>query len=102
MKRLLCEACGANNLSSENGYIICNYCGSRYLMKEESIKTTSEISIGDDVAKLLAKCKSDPKMHCSMNYNQPKKYAVDGVLYYAKYLKEYYNVIAVAVSGTKT
>lgn len=61
MKRLLCEACGANNLSSENGYIICNYCGSRYLMKEESIKTTSEISIGDDVAKLLAKCKSDPK-----------------------------------------
>ncbi len=61
MKRLLCEACGANNLSSENGYIICNYCGSRYLMKEESIKTTSEISIGDDVAKLLAKCKSDSK-----------------------------------------
>ena len=61
MKRLLCESCGANNLSSENGYIICNYCGSRYLMKEESIKKTSEISIGDDVAKLLAKCKSDPK-----------------------------------------
>ena len=61
MKRVFCEACGANNLSSENGYIICNYCGSRYLMKEESINTTSEISIGDDVAKLLAKCISDPK-----------------------------------------
>lgn len=51
---------------------------------------------------IVVECKSDPKMHCSMNYNQPKKYAVDGVLYYAKYLKEYYNVIAVAVSWTKT
>jgi hypothetical protein len=37
-------------------------------------------------------------MHRSEKYNQPKKYAVDGVLYYAKYLKEFYNVIAVAVS----
>ena len=30
----------------------------------------------------------------------PKKYAVDGALFYAKHLKEDYNVLAVAVSGT--
>ena len=29
-------------------------------------------------------------------------FAVDGVLYYAKFLKEEYNVVAIAVSGTTT
>lgn len=30
----------------------------------------------------------------------PSKYAVDGALFYAKHLKDEYNVLAVAVSGT--
>ena len=33
--------------------------------------------------------------------DHPKDFAVDGALYYAKYLKEYFNVIAVAISGAK-
>lgn len=41
------------------------------------------------------------KDHQSLGLNKPKKYAVDGVLYYAKFLKDNYNVIAVAVSGTE-
>ena len=40
------------------------------------------------------------KKHCSPNLNKPGGFAVDGVLYYAKFLKREYNVIAVAVSGT--
>jgi 16S rRNA G966 N2-methylase RsmD len=33
--------------------------------------------------------------------DHPKNYAVDGALYYAKFLKDDYNVIALGVSGTK-
>lgn len=42
------------------------------------------------------------KQHSSEKLNKPKEYAVDGVLYYAKYLKNYFNVIAIAISGTST
>lgn len=50
---------------------------------------------------LVVECKNSTKKHRSENLNHPKDFAVDGVLYYAKYLKEYFNVIAVAVSGGK-
>jgi hypothetical protein len=35
-----------------------------------------------------------------VKYNHPKDFACDGVLYYAKYLKAKFNVIAIGVSGT--
>lgn len=44
--------------------------------------------------------KRSPKKHISDGLNKPKDFAVDGVLYYAKYLKEEFNVIAIAISGT--
>lgn len=50
---------------------------------------------------MIIECKKTPKKHASINLNKPKQFAVDGVLYYAKYLKEKFNVIALAVSGTK-
>lgn len=40
------------------------------------------------------------KKHQSEDLNRPNGYAVDGILYYAKFLKQEYNVIAVAISGT--
>lgn len=49
---------------------------------------------------LVVECKNTTKLHQSENFNQPSKYAVDGALYYAKYLKDKFNVIALAVSGT--
>ncbi|MFI3241445.1 MAG: N-6 DNA methylase [Alphaproteobacteria bacterium] len=49
---------------------------------------------------IVVECKNTAKKHCSENLNKPKDFAVDGVLYYAKFLKEDYNVIAIAVSGT--
>jgi len=49
---------------------------------------------------IVIECKKTVNKHCSEKMNQPKDYAVDGVLYYAKFLKEEYNVIAIAVSGT--
>jgi len=50
---------------------------------------------------IVIECKKSAKNHESEKRNKPKNYAVDGVLYYAKFLKKEYNVIAVAVSGTK-
>ncbi len=50
---------------------------------------------------IVVECKSSVKKHASEELDHPKDYAVDGVLYYAKFLKDNYNVIAVAISGTK-
>jgi len=50
---------------------------------------------------IVIECKKTVQQHESEKRNKPKGYAVDGVLYYAKFLKKEYNVIAVAVSGTK-
>lgn len=49
---------------------------------------------------LIVECKKSVKDHESKQKNRPQKFAIDGVLYYAKHLKEDYNVLAVAVSGT--
>lgn len=49
---------------------------------------------------IVIECKKSCKNHSTEDYNHPKDYAVDGVLYYAKFLKKEYNVIAIAVSGT--
>ena len=45
-------------------------------------------------------CKKSVKFHESDNFVHPADYAVDGALYYAKYLKSEYNVIAIGISGT--
>ena len=51
---------------------------------------------------IVIECKKSILLHESVNKDQPAKYAVDGVLYYAKFLKEEFNVIAVAESGIDT
>lgn len=50
---------------------------------------------------IVVECKKSVKFHKSEDFSKPKDYAVDGVLFYAKHLKAEYNVIAVAISGTK-
>ena len=59
------------------------------------------ITFNDDIHTIIVvECKNNAKKHCSANLNKPNGFAVDGVLYYAKFLKKEYNVIAIAVSGT--
>lgn len=61
------------------------------------------ITFDDDINTIIVvECKNSIKKHCSVNINKPNMFAVDGVLYYAKFLKEEYNVVAIAVSGTTT
>jgi len=52
---------------------------------------------------ILVECKSEIKHHINKKNEEinPQKYAVDGVLHYAKYLKKDFNVIAIAVSGER-
>lgn len=49
---------------------------------------------------LIVECKKNIKDHESLSLDCPKKYAVDGALFYAKHLKEGFNVISLGVSGT--
>jgi len=61
------------------------------------------ITFNDDIHTIVVvECKNSAKKHKSANLDCPNAFAVDGVLYYAKFLKEEYNVIAVAISGTTT
>ena len=50
---------------------------------------------------IVIECKPELKFHKSKDGKEPEKYAVDGVLHYAKFLNKEFNVIAIAVSGER-
>ena len=59
------------------------------------------ITFNDDISTIIVvECKNSTKKHCSEKNDKPNGFAIDGALYYAKFLKDEYNVIIVAVSGT--
>lgn len=93
LKSCLQQAGGKPKVCSLTDYT----CGGTGKAKPEFIITFNS----DPNLIIVVECKASPKMHKSEQLNRPKDYAVDGVLYYAKFLKRHYNVIAVAVSGTK-
>ena len=76
MEALVCSNCGANALIRKNDYMVCPYCDSRFAITREERRSLfgsshhvalshndvdSSITLDDDVANLLRKCKSDPK-----------------------------------------
>ena len=61
MKLVVCERCGGMAFYEQNGYRICQYCNSAYLIQAEDIPDKgSNIAIDDDVQMLLQKCITDP------------------------------------------
>lgn len=48
---------------------------------------------------IVIECKKDLKKHESTHRDKVEEFAVDGVLHYASYIKEGFNVIAIAISG---
>lgn len=50
---------------------------------------------------IVVECKNSSRKHRSPELNRPKDYALDGALYYAKYLKSCFNVIAIGISGAQ-
>lgn len=59
------------------------------------------ITFNKDISTILViECKKTTSKHKSKELNKPNAYAIDGVLHYAKFLKDEYNVIAIGISGT--
>lgn len=90
---LLSKAGGKPKECSLNNYLICGTGKS----KPEFIITFKD----EPNTIIVIECKKQPNRHKSENIDKPNGYALDGVLYYAKYLKNEYNVIAIGVSGTE-
>lgn len=57
-------------------------------------------ALPDDI--IVVECKADSKFHESTDGESPATHAVDGALHYSAFLSKQYNVIAIAVSGTKS
>lgn len=56
-----CEKCGGGEFIDRDGYRICQYCNTRYLITaDEATKKESNISLDDDIKRLLQMCRDDP------------------------------------------
>jgi len=55
MKIICCERCNASDWKVQDGYRICNYCGTKYLITQE------DRAINQDVERLLLKCRTEPR-----------------------------------------
>ena len=51
---------------------------------------------------VIVECKAEVRRHESSDLSNPRDYAVDGVLHYARFLSPLYTVISIAVSGTQS
>ena len=61
MKAMICKSCGSHELYKENGYFVCKYCGTQYLITtEDKSKKAATIDLPTDVERLLQRCKDDP------------------------------------------
>lgn len=49
---------------------------------------------------IVIECKAEVSKHQSANLENPKDFAVDGVLHYSRHLSKEFTVLAIAVSGT--
>lgn len=70
MKKLICESCGGSSFKIEDGFRVCNYCGTQYELpfarktieqsNGSSGNKNTKIDINKDVQILLEKCRKDP------------------------------------------
>lgn len=61
MKLVTCARCGASDLIESDGYRICHYCRSKYVIHSDDIMAQdSIIALDNDVKMLLQKCRDNP------------------------------------------
>jgi hypothetical protein len=61
MKIESCERCGGGDFVDQNGYRICQYCNTKYLITpEDVVRKESNISLDNDIVMLLKKCRDEP------------------------------------------
>ena len=92
-------------------YIILEEQSSRNLKIQKLLNTASKSGNGKGFPEfiiqyknnpdflIVVECKFDILKHESKTGNEPKDYAVDGVLLYSSYLSKDYDVLSIAVSG---
>ena len=62
MKKLSCSNCGSGRLTEKNGYMVCEYCNSTFVMESSDVPRKSMgMSLDSDINMLLKKCRSDPR-----------------------------------------
>jgi uncharacterized Zn finger protein (UPF0148 family) len=61
MKIEICEKCGGGEFIERDGYRICQFCNTKYLITSEDVKQKeSTINLDKDIMMLLQKCRDDP------------------------------------------
>ncbi len=61
MKYIACVRCGGNSYTVKDGYRICDFCDSRFVITQEDMPAkTSTIALSEDVQNLLERCRRDP------------------------------------------
>lgn len=61
MKKLYCENCGGDEFVEEDGFRICRYCKSKFIIcPEDTASKESRISLNEDVLRLLRMCQENP------------------------------------------
>ena len=61
MKIVICERCGGVEFLDRDGFRICQYCDTKYLITSEDVtRKESSIALDSDIKMLLQKCKDDP------------------------------------------
>ena len=62
MKSMNCDKRGASDWEEQNGYRVCRFCGTRYQpAPDDAGKKDSVISVNSDIARLLEKCRQEPR-----------------------------------------
>lgn len=61
MEMLVCKNCGGKDFYMKDGYRVCSYCETRYVVQQSDMPArTSTIDLNDDITRLLQKCQDDP------------------------------------------
>ena len=77
MKALVCASCGATGLQVKSTYMLCEYCGTKFLLSSDEydlcsnrknvinsgrdVSCSTSISLDYDIEQLLNKCRANPR-----------------------------------------
>lgn len=61
MKSVECKRCGSEELIKDDGYVICAYCQSRFMLEiDDHPRKGTVIDVQSDIQALLKKCIEEP------------------------------------------
>ena len=61
MENFICNNCGSNKLNQVNGYWMCEYCHSKFIIdKQHNVTSQTKISLNEDIERLFELIIKDP------------------------------------------